>query len=127
MNIARSSHGSCATASTAFVFCGNANEGGTNSCEYISSSGSYEQRRWRAFTVQGLGPKSDLLVANVNDSRILIAGGVFKSDGVVIDAETRKVAGTFEDGSFNFQFIGNQCTVTDFGRIAFVAKDNASN
>ena len=43
-----------------------------------------------------------MLVVIANDNRILIAGGVSKSDGVVINADTRKVLKTFEDGSVNF-------------------------
>lgn len=68
-----------------------------------------------------------MLVVKANENRIVIAGGVLKSDGVVIDAETRKVLKTFEDGSVNFSFLGNQHFISDFGRIVFVAKENGSN
>ena len=102
LNTGRYCHSSCTTDSAVFVFGGF--HIGTRALKTIErmsihhetySDGSVKTRRWDQFTMQSSDPLTNCLMATLDNSSILVLGGINgqqkrQSHGFVLDAETLK-------------------------------------
>ena len=109
LSTARCNHGSVATQSKAFVFCGTgANNKPLNSAEYLELS---DKREWVPFELPGLKPRTCLVAALINPSVVLLVGGLYiatcLSDGAYFDTETLEIIYIRETNQLQFQCWNN--------------------
>ena len=75
--------------------------------EERDQNGNVKPREWELIIIPELTQRVNPLMVPLKDSRIMILGGSMKSDGVIIDSESRQVEKVINTGGLGFTCSGN--------------------